>query len=50
VGEPPGGLPDEEAPAADDVWAYQLASNTWTQLLAPSTTAPQSQFTSGPEP
>ncbi len=41
VGEPSGGLPDEEAPAVDDVWAYHLASNTWTQLLAPSATVPR---------
>jgi hypothetical protein len=40
VGEVPGGLSDEEAPAVDDVWAYDLASNTWTQLLAPSATDP----------
>jgi len=46
VGEPPGGLTyDEEAPANDDVWAYHLASNTWTQLLAPSTPFPQTQLT-----
>jgi hypothetical protein len=46
VGEAPGGLSDEEAPAVDDVWAYHLASNTWTQLLAPSATVPQAQATS----
>ena len=48
VGEAPGSLPDEEAPGVDDVWAYQLASNTWTQLLAPSTTAPESECTRRP--
>jgi hypothetical protein len=48
VGEPPGGLPDEEAPPADDVWAYHLASNTWTQLLAPSATSPGAHPTSRP--
>ena len=37
VGDPVGGfVPENSMVTADDVWAYEPATNTWAMLLAPS--------------